>query len=372
MNAASIYGVSPAHQVEVETLRDQRDLYRSLLLSEPVALAAGMSCALASVDQLRKLLREPTRDSAAFHRKLERLLAELDALADALLSLHLPTIGGRLVNAQCALREIEVRPAITGNDLLPAMVVLGDLCSHITIAADCASVHVPMIADEQAAMVLEAGQRRAQPNLATALTQLTDRLALEHSKHVTLVTLGLEEIPEQWVSATFDMLGQLLRNAVEHGIESPEQRALQSKPAQGTLLVEFIDRAGEGFELSIQDDGAGLDAKAIADIAVRKGLLTADLADAVEPSKLASLIFQPGVSTAPDAARRGHGMQIVRDHVYRLGGRIRAATKPGRYTRFRVHLPSLAADSSALSPQHSNIDSPPRASPTASRSPLGA
>jgi hypothetical protein len=61
MNAASIYGISPAHQLEVETLRDQRDLYRSLLLSEPVALAAGMSCALAGVEQLRKLLREPAR-----------------------------------------------------------------------------------------------------------------------------------------------------------------------------------------------------------------------------------------------------------------------------------------------------------------------
>lgn len=343
MNAASIYGTSPAHQIEVETLRDQRDLYRSLLLSEPAALAAGMSCALASVEQLRKLLREPTRDSAAFHRKIERLLAELDAMAEGLLSLHLPTIGSRVVNAQAALREIEMRPGITGNDLLPAMVVLGDLCSHITIAADCASVHVPMIADEQAALGLEAGQRRAQTQLAAALTQLTDRLGLEHGKQVTLVTLGLEEIPEPWVSALFDMLGQLLRNAVEHGIESPEQRALQSKPAQGTLLVEFATRAGEGFELNVQDDGAGLDADAIAEIAVRRGLLKPDLAGGVEHAKLASLIFQPGVSTARDGARRGHGMQIVRDHVYRLGGRILAATRPGRYTRFRVQLPALAA-----------------------------
>src|ERR1039457_1658980 len=270
MNDTSIYAMSPAHQLEIETLRDQRDLYRTLLLSEPAALGAGMTHALGSVEQLRALLR--------------------------------------------ALREIEIRPEITGNDLLPAMVVLGDLCSHITIAADCASVHVPLIEDDQAASELQASRRRAQPKLAAALHQL------------------------------FDMLGQLLRNAIEHGIEAPEQRALQAKPAQGTLLVEFVDRAAEGFELNMQDDGAGLDAGGIAEIAVRKGLLSADAAEGIDPSKLASLIFQPGMSTAKDAARRGQGMQIVRDHINRLGGRIQAATKTGQSTRFRMHLPALATE----------------------------
>jgi two-component system chemotaxis sensor kinase CheA len=344
MNDTSIYAMSPAHQLEIETLRDQRDLYRTLLLSEPAALGAGMTHALGSVEQLRALLRAPTRDGTAFRGKIEQLLAELDDLAEALLALHLPTVSSRLESAQRALREIEIRPEITGNDLLPAMVVLGDLCSHITIAADCASVHVPLIEDDQAASELEASQRRAQPKLAAALQQLTDKLALKHGKHITLVTLGLEEIPELWVSALFDMLGQLLRNAIEHGIEAPEQRALQAKPAQGTLLVEFVDRAAEGFELNMQDDGAGLDAGGIAEIAVRKGLLSADAAEGIDPSKLASLIFQPGVSTAKDAARRGQGMQIVRDHVNRLGGRIQAATKTGQFTRFRVHLPALATE----------------------------
>jgi two-component system, chemotaxis family, sensor kinase CheA len=348
MNDTSIYAMSPAHQLEIETLRDQRDLYRTLLLSEPATLGAGMTHALASVEQLRALLRAPTRDSTAFRGKIEQLLAELEGLAEALLSLHLPTISHRLERAQVALREIEVRPEITGNDLLPAMVVLGDLCSHITVAADCASVHVPLIEDEHAAAELEASQRRAQPKLAYALQQLADRLALEQGKQISLVTLGLEEIPEQWVSALFDMLGQMLRNAIEHGIEAPEQRILEGKPAQGTLVVEFVDRGGDGFELNMQDDGAGLDGSAIADIAVRKGLLAADAAEGIDNSKLASLIFQPGISTARDPARRGQGMQIVRDHVNRLGGRIKAATKNGQYMRFRVHLPAFASEEARI------------------------
>ena len=344
MNDTSIYAVSPAFQLELETLRDQRDLYRALLLSEPTALAAGMTHALASVEQLRSLLRTPTREGAAFRGKIEHLLAELDGLAEALMSLHLPTVSSRLDVAQRALREIELRPEITGNDLLPAMVVLGDLCSHITIAADCASVHVPLLDDDQAAAELEASQRRAQPKLAVALQQMSGRLANEHGKHVTLVTLGLEDIPEPWVSALFDMLGQMLRNAIEHGIESPEQRAAQGKPEQGTLVVEFVDRGAEGFELNVQDDGGGLAAEQITEIAVRKGLLTADAAQGIDPPKLVSLIFQAGLSTAKDGARRGQGMQIVRDHVNRLGGRIQAATKNRQFTRFRIHLPTLTLE----------------------------
>jgi two-component system chemotaxis sensor kinase CheA len=343
MNDTSIYAVSPAHQLELEALRDQRDLYRSLLLSDIDALGTGLSQALGSAEQLRTLLRAQTRDGASFRGKIEQLLAELDSLAEALRPLHLPTIGSRLENARVSLREIEARADITGNDLLPAMVVLGDLCSHITIAADCASVHVPMIEDDGSETELETSQRRTQPKLAIALQQLTERLSIEHGKHVTLVTLGLEDIPEAWVGAMFDMVGQMLRNAVEHGIESPERRTAIKKPEQGTLVVEFVDRGEEGFELNVQDDGAGLDARGITDIAVRKGLLTAEAAQDLDPPQLASLIFQPGVSTARDAARRGQGMRIVRDHVQRLGGRVQAATKNAHYTRFRLHLPPIEA-----------------------------
>jgi signal transduction histidine kinase len=349
MNDTSIYAMSPAHQLEIETLRDQRDLYRALLLSEPAALGMGMNDALASVEQIRALLRAPTRDATAFRGKIEQLLAELEGLAESLMALHLPTVSSRLQSAQSALREIEIRAEITGNDLLPAMVVLGELCSHITIAADCASVHVPLIEDDHAAAELEASQRRAQPKLAVALQQLGDKLAAEHGKHITLVTLGLEDIPEPWVSALFDMLGQLLRNAIEHGIETPAQRTAQGKSEQGMLVVEFVDRGAEGFELNVQDDGGGLDAQRIAEIAVRKGLLSADAAEAIDPSKIASLIFQTGMSTAKDGARRGQGMQIVRDHVHRIGGRIQAATKSGLYTRFRVHLPALAVEEPQVS-----------------------
>ena len=342
MNDTAIQALDPSLRLELETLRDQRDLYRSLLLAEPAALGTGMTRALETVERIRQRLRSPTRESSAFRGKIEDLLAELGTLADALVGLHLPTVSLRLEQAQSALRSVERREPLSGNDLLPAMVVLEELCSHITIAADCAAVHVPLEEDERNAAELEASQRRAQPKLAAALTQLAEKFALEQDKHIALVTMGLEDIPEQWISVLFDALGQLLRNAIEHGIETPDQRVAHGKPELGTLVIEFLDRGEHGFELNMQDDGQGLDAERIAQTAVSQGILEAGTFEALGPSRLVSLIFQPGLTTAKDNVHRGQGMQIVREHVQRLGGRIQVATKRGQFTRYRVHLPRAA------------------------------
>ena len=331
----------PAVQLEIEGLRDQRDLYRSLLLAEPTMLAAFMTHALETVERIRAALRTPTRDQSAFRAKIERLLDELTALGEALLGLHLPTISARLANALAALREVESRLAATGNDLLPAMVVLEELCSHLTVAADCTAVHIPLEMHEPASLELESSQRRSQLKLASALEQLADRSAAEHGKRVGLVTMGLEDIPEEWTGTLFDMLSQLVRNAIEHGIEPVATRAERTKPAIGTLVIEFIHCGAHGYELNVQDDGGGLDAEGIAAAAVRAGLVPADAAATLEPTRLVNLIFQAGLTTAEsaEAARRGQGMGIVRDHVQRLGGRLQFSTKRGQFTRYRISLP---------------------------------
>lgn len=333
----------PSVQLELEALRDQRDLYRSLLLAEPAMLASFMTLALETVERIRTSLRTPTRDPAAFRGKIERLLDELTALGEALLGLHLPTVSTRLANALAALREIEGRLAATGNDLLPAMVVLEELCSHLTVAADCAAVHVPLASHEPAALDLESSQRRAQLKLATALEQMAERFAAEHGKRVGLVTMGLEDIPEEWTGTLFDLLGQLVRNAIEHGIEEASARAARTKPAIGTLVIEFIDCGAHGFELNVQDDGGGLDGERIAAAAVRHGLVQPEAARTLDPTRLVNLIFQPGLSTAAanGELRRGQGMCIVREHVQRLGGRLQLSTKRGQFTRYRISLPTL-------------------------------
>ena len=342
MNDSLIQAMPPALVVEIETLRDQRDLYRSLLLSELEPLAACMTHALETVERIRAALRMTTRDDGAFRGKIERLQGELNSLNEAMVGLHLPSVSSRVVSAQATLQAIEQRADISGNDLLPAMVTLEELCSHLLIAADCAAVHLPTADDDDAEEEFEGVPQRAPPKFIAALQQLSDKFATEQGKRVALVTMGLEDIPEPWVSTLFDLLGQLLRNSIEHGIESPQQRAERAKPEMGTLVVEFIDRGAQGFDLNMQDDGGGLDAEKISEVAVRLGLLTAEAAKAVDPARLASVIFQPGVTTVKNPARRGLGLQIVRDHVQRLSGRMQVAAKRGQFTRYRFTFPPLS------------------------------
>jgi two-component system, chemotaxis family, sensor kinase CheA len=342
MNDSLIQAMPPALVVEMETLRDQRDLYRSLLLSELEPLAACMTHALETVERIRAALRMTTRDDGAFRGKIERLQSELNSLNEAMVGLHLPSVSSRVVSAQATLQAIEQRTDISGNDLLPAMVTLEELCSHLLIAADCAAVHLPTADDDDAEEEFEGVPQRAPPKFIAALQQLSDKFATEQGKRVALVTMGLEDIPEPWVSTLFDLLGQLLRNSIEHGIESPQQRAERAKPEMGTLVVEFIDRGAQGFDLNMQDDGGGLDAEKISEVAVRLGLLSVDATKALDPARLASVIFQPGVTTVKNPARRGLGLQIVRDHVQRLSGRMQVAAKRGQFTRYRFTFPPLS------------------------------
>jgi two-component system chemotaxis sensor kinase CheA len=163
-------------------------------------------------------------------------------------------------------------------------------------------------------------------------------LADMYAKRVSLVCIGLEDVPGNYRRAVEKILGQLIHNAIRHGLETPADRVVQDKPEIGTVAVQFQRVGADGYQLSVQDDGRGLDHDKIRAEAVRQGVLTADDAKAIDPRKLASFIFRPGFTTVADGAR-GIGMDVVRDLVNKAGGRVGVATKPGEYTRFRITLP---------------------------------
>jgi two-component system chemotaxis sensor kinase CheA len=177
-----------------------------------------------------------------------------------------------------------------------------------------------------------------------ALQQLSDQLSAAQGKLVQLTTIGLEQVPEIEVPSFYDMLSQMLRNAIEYGIEMPAQRRAAGKNARGTLLVEFQLRRGEQSELNFQDDGQGLDAERIVQVAIASGLIAEDSSLEQNRRQASALIFHSGLSTAADPAGRGAGMRILRDSVKRLHGQIQVATKRGLFTRLRIRLPLAAAD----------------------------
>ena len=178
--------------------------------------------------------------------------------------------------------------------------------------------------------------------LERTLEDLAARVASTHAKQVTVKCSGLDQVPEAYKRAVKDITIQLVRNAVVHGIETPEQRAKAQKSATGVLGVEFVQREGEGFELVVQDDGRGLQLDRIKEVAVERGLISPAQAAMLDPRQTMALIFRPGFSTSDKVttdAGRGAGMDLVRILVAELGGRVGLASAGGRFSKFKIWLP---------------------------------
>ncbi|HET6436366.1 MAG TPA: hybrid sensor histidine kinase/response regulator, partial [Xanthomonadaceae bacterium] len=171
----------------------------------------------------------------------------------------------------------------------------------------------------------------------------------ETGKQVQLKVEGAQgELDRNVLERMTAPLEHMLRNAVAHGLETPQQRRKAHKPDEGTVRI-VVRREGSEMVLEVADDGAGLDRKAIHRRAVERGLIPGDarLADSV----LDALIFEPGFSTASEVSRlagRGVGMDVVASEVRQLGGALDIASQPGKGTTFVIRLPQTLAVTQAV------------------------
>jgi len=142
-----------------------------------------------------------------------------------------------------------------------------------------------------------------------------------------------------------DPLIHLVRNSLDHGIESKEIRERKGKPVKGTLIIRAFHQENHVI-ITIEDDGAGLDLKRIKESAIKKEVVTAQEAEALSPQEIINLIFETGLSTAEsisDVSGRGVGMDIVRSHIDKLNGIIDVETKEGEGTKVTIKLPLTLA-----------------------------
>lgn len=163
-------------------------------------------------------------------------------------------------------------------------------------------------------------------------------LSTELGKEMDLVIIGEEtELDKTVVSELSEPLVHLLRNSVDHGIESPEEREALGKSRKGTIRLAAYQE-GNRVIITLEDDGKGLDPQVIKASAERKGLATEGLSD----EEIQQLIFHPGFSTAEKVTNisgRGVGMDAVQSKIANLGGTIELWSRPNKGTRFTIKLP---------------------------------
>ena len=180
--------------------------------------------------------------------------------------------------------------------------------------------------------------------------RLVHDLSVSCGKRVELKTSGEEtELDKTVIEAIADPLTHLIRNSIDHGMETPEARRLVGKPETGLVALHAFHEGGN-IVIEVSDDGRGLNREKILKKAIERGLISEG--ETLTDDAANNLIFHPGFSTAEkvtDVSGRGVGMDIVKQSVQGLGGSISLSTVSGAGTRFRIRLPLTMAILEGLS-----------------------
>ncbi|MBF0626921.1 MAG: chemotaxis protein CheA [Magnetococcales bacterium] len=191
-------------------------------------------------------------------------------------------------------------------------------------------------------------QYRLQPigRILDTYHRLVRDLAVETRKKVVLDLVGEEtEVDRNVLISIKEVLGHLIRNAVDHGIEAPEERSNRGKSPVGRVRLSAEQKQGQIY-LEIADDGRGIDVNRVRVKALERGLITADQAMEMADPDIMKLIMAPGFSTAEQVSKisgRGTGMDVVQAAIDKLGGSVTIFSEYGAGSRFRLRIPQTMA-----------------------------
>jgi len=185
---------------------------------------------------------------------------------------------------------------------------------------------------------------RMQPidNVWSKFPRMVRDLALQRGKKVRLEMEGnATELDKTLIEAIKDPLMHVVRNSIDHGLETPENRVLVGKSAEGRLALRAFHEGGQ-VNIEISDDGAGINISEIRRKALERGLVTSDRARLMDDQEVMKLIFVPGFSTSEkvtDISGRGVGMDVVKTNIERIGGRISIHSELGVGTTLKMRIP---------------------------------
>jgi two-component system chemotaxis sensor kinase CheA len=194
---------------------------------------------------------------------------------------------------------------------------------------------------------------RMQPigNIWTKFPRIIRDLCHELGKDVALVMQGNEtELDRTIIEAIKDPMTHIIRNAIDHGIESPEQRVISGKSPQGRVSLRAFHEGGQ-VNIEISDDGKGINADRVLQKAVQKGLISPEQGSRLSHREMLALIFLPGLSTADtvtNVSGRGVGMDVVKTNIEKIGGKVDLHSEPGKGAIIRIKIPLTLAIIPAL------------------------
>jgi two-component system chemotaxis sensor kinase CheA len=355
-----------------DSAQNQMDAFLSILHVDPTQLSSFLDDSDVAFKMINATLRDPARDSATFRRKIDGLFRQIHSIKGEAAAIGLGSMESRahaLENDLAALRD---RTDLTGDDFLPLLTKFDDLVSHSHSVRDMVTKlasfresfgnqpkHVPAAParvstgdtttrtpkiTEEAVAAEATLQRSAREGFVASAQQLADRIANDHGKKVVVTCRGHDQVPETYRRPVKDVLIQLIRNAVVHGIETPAERQSSGKSPEGHIRIQFeMTDGGRAFRMMCEDDGRGLTPDKLRKTAVAKGIISQTDATALSDQEAMMLVFRSGFSTAKDVTRdagRGVGMDVIAEIAARLGGRISLNSEVGKNMRLSLSFPA--------------------------------
>jgi two-component system chemotaxis sensor kinase CheA len=352
-----------------DSAQSQMDAFLSILHVDPVQLSSFLDDSDVAFKMINATLRDPARDSASFRRKIDGLFRQIHSIKGEASAIGLGSMEARAHALESDLASLRERTDLSGDDFLPLLTKFDDLVSHSQSVRDMvtklasfrdsfgkhqaasgspassgdSTTRVPKIS-EDAAQAEQTLQRSAREGFVASAQQLADRIAHDHGKKVVVTCRGHDQVPESYRRPVKDVLIQLIRNAVVHGIESPAEREAQGKSPEGHIRIQFeMVENGRAFRMQCEDDGRGLTPDKLRTTAVSKGIISQADAQALSDQEAMMLVFRSGFSTAKDVTRdagRGVGMDVIAEIAARLGGRISLNSEIGKNMKLSLSFPA--------------------------------
>jgi two-component system, chemotaxis family, sensor kinase CheA len=292
-------------------------------------------------------------------RPLGQILVENKAATPAAVSTALETQEGQTQEARRSVVESSVRVDVDLLDTLMRMVgelvlARNQLVSELDEAKDTAlarsAQRLSLVTSELQEQVMKT---RMQPidTVWSKLPRVVRDLARQCGRTLRLEMEGRDtELDRSILEAIKDPLTHLVRNAVDHGVETPERRVATGKDPEGVITLRAYHEAGQ-VHLEIKDDGAGIDPEIIGRKAVERGLVTQTQLNNMSKREITQMIFAPGFSTAAavtNVSGRGVGMDVVKTRIESIGGSVDVISTPGAGSTFRLTIPLTLAIIPAL------------------------
>ena len=334
--------------------QSQFDLMLQVLHVQPEVLEQFLTETENALSDINKVLQERTNRKNTYQNKLNNISRHMHRIKGDASSLELKGFEQKAHDFENLFEQMRQLSDLSGKEFLPVVIKLDEFMSQIEslrilitkLSELQGSIKKDYTNHSEKSQIFE-NDSFNNKRISKKLYSLSRSLAAKQNKKIILNIFNERLLPDDYVKPVHDILTQLIRNSIVHGIEKPLRRNSLNKTDEGLIKIRFTHDKSENLIIEYLDDGKGLIEQEILDVAIKKGLILKDKTTLWDKNKIIPLIFKPGFSTKEKVdtdAGRGMGMDVIADQIKILKGKIGLKSIDNKFVKFVIKLPKIDTD----------------------------